>query len=396
MRLRADHLTASLIILLGLGLSLLNWPFITQLFVAADGSLFYSQDVPIFYRAAQHALNGDIQSLYLADIGALDEALTTRNEEALNALAPFPYPPVTFLVIAPLAWLSLGAAKMLWVILGIAAMITPFLIPPINRHFPWLRQFPLPLQCLIVLSCGMQLLLLATRTGQLGIMLGPVLLLALALRRNRPAVAGVMLGLLIIKPQLALALPLLFLLERNWRLLLIASITALMLIAASIALYGIEPWHLYPQPADRFSQLVLSDLQAHHTNGVSFFNAFISNGIDANGAFMGHFLICMMAISGFIYARTRLDYDVALIALTLGLTMLLSPYARLYDMTLLPYLILTLCELSKAKTKAVDLLLIGVLCVFPLYNGMSAQFGFPLMLLLTGWRIYILAPKQAV
>jgi hypothetical protein len=64
----------------------------------------------------------------------------------------------------------------------------------------------------------------------------------LTLRDRRPIVAGICLGMLTIKPQLALLLPIIPLLERRWMLLLTAGLTTVGLVLLSALAFGMDSW----------------------------------------------------------------------------------------------------------------------------------------------------------
>ena len=78
--------------------------------------------------------------------------------------------------------------------------------------------------------------------GQYGYLLAGLLIGGLSLRDSRPILAGILLGLATIKPQLGLLLPILLLAQRQWWVIAAASATALLLLGLSLAVDGIEVW----------------------------------------------------------------------------------------------------------------------------------------------------------
>jgi hypothetical protein len=69
--------------------------------------------------------------------------------------------------------------------------------------------------------------------------------LATFLTDRRPLLAGVLFGLTCYKPQFGLLLPLAFVVGGYWRVFAGAALSVLVLVAASLALFGIETWQAF-------------------------------------------------------------------------------------------------------------------------------------------------------
>jgi hypothetical protein len=78
--------------------------------------------------------------------------------------------------------------------------------------------------------------------GQTGLLTAACLLGGLRLRPTRPALAGVLFGLLLCKPQFALLIPLALLAARDWRCIAGAALTVAVLIALATAAFGWTAW----------------------------------------------------------------------------------------------------------------------------------------------------------
>ncbi len=81
--------------------------------------------------------------------------------------------------------------------------------------------------------------------GQNGAFTGALFLGGLFLCRASPLTAGVLFGILTVKPHLGILIPFVLLLQRNWRCIASASVTALLLITTSVLIWGIAPWQYY-------------------------------------------------------------------------------------------------------------------------------------------------------
>src|SRR5579884_4107717 len=82
-------------------------------------------------------------------------------------------------------------------------------------------------------------------TGQNGFLTAALLLGGLLQLERRPVLAGVMFGLLTVKPQLGVLLPIALLLTGRWRTIAAAAATAVALVALTTAIYGASVWTAY-------------------------------------------------------------------------------------------------------------------------------------------------------
>ena len=161
--------------------------------------------------------------------------------------SPFLNPPPLVWLAAPLTLLPFDAAIVLWsALLAAAALLTWYLVAPGGRlvraaHLAlWLGLFPVAF----------------------GLMVGqPVALVAAAVagcwwlaERDRPVLAGLVLSLAAIKPQVALLAPLCLLVSGHWRIFAgwLAAVGAMALMAA--ALLGIDGIHRYQEVLSLASQ----------------------------------------------------------------------------------------------------------------------------------------------
>ena len=111
-------------------------------------------------------------------------------------------------------------AQLLWSLAGLACLLTAGLAFCRRR---------LVLLALLVSPAS----LLTLVTGQTGYFTAALLLFGLAILPRRPVLAGIAFGLLTLKPQLGVLLPVFLLARRDWATIAAATITALGLVAAS-------------------------------------------------------------------------------------------------------------------------------------------------------------------
>ncbi len=195
------------------------WPF------AAIGN-----DFTYTWVAARLAWAGQAAAAY-------DVAGFTRIVHALLPAMPageysLAYPPPILLLLAPLGALSLPGAFFAYM-LGSAALFAAALWAVCPRR---------AVLAAAVLAPGVALNLWF---GQNGLLFGGLLGLALAWARTRPRLAGVALGMLALKPHLAVALGLVLLLGRRWTVLAVAAATVAALGLLSVAVFGAAVWGQY-------------------------------------------------------------------------------------------------------------------------------------------------------
>lgn len=214
-----------------------------------------------------------------------------------TALRPFPYPPTGLLLIKPLGWFSYTTALVVWTALGIIAFA---LALRLYGKRGWLA--------LLAPMVGMTVVV-----GQASLLLGAALAGGVALSKDRPVIAGALLGLLgAVKPQIAVLVPLALVCGRHWRALGTTVIVGASTIVASLLL-GSHLWLDWLNSLNGFLQQV-QDENFRHMN--------MAPGI----------LFAPLGILAVWYVWTRTDKaELRLLALVAG-TCLSLPYLMEYDL----------------------------------------------------------------
>jgi alpha-1,2-mannosyltransferase len=147
----------------------------------------------------------------------------------------FSYPPHILLFIFALGVLPYFPALFAWSAAGLAALIAC-----LRKSMP--ERCSWPVLALIASSPASVSNLVS---GQNGAFTAAFFLGGFYLCETSPVVAGVLFGLLTIKPHLGILVPLVLLLRRNVKCIVSAGVTSLSLIAVSFALWGVAPWQDY-------------------------------------------------------------------------------------------------------------------------------------------------------
>jgi hypothetical protein len=178
--------------------------------------------------------------------------IVTYNDELARLVGPgypgqnWPNPPTALVVMAPFGLLAYFPALAAWFALSVLAFYLAG-----RRQVSDLRTLAVVLVSPAALLCVI--------SGQSSFLTTAALLAIFAWLDKRPAVAGILIGLLTVKPQLGILFPFMLLASGRWRVFLWAALTTVALIAASTALGGLEGWHDYIAKALPLQREVLGD-----------------------------------------------------------------------------------------------------------------------------------------
>jgi hypothetical protein len=194
---------------------------------AAAGDDLAFPDFAAFWAAGALTLEGTPALAY--DWTAHKAAQTSGLGFEYSGWMAWHYPPHFQLLVTPFATVPLWVGMALWIALTLALYL----------RVCW-RILPDPVALAAALAAAPTAIMLVN--GQTGFLTGGLLGLLLLDLDRRPARAGVALGLLSIKPQLALALPFALIAAGRWRTLIAATATVLVLAAVAWALLGAATW----------------------------------------------------------------------------------------------------------------------------------------------------------
>lgn len=169
-------------------------------------------------------------------------------------------------------------------------------------------------------------------TAQNGFITAALFLYGMALRDRRPVLAGVAFGLLTVKPQLGLLIPILLLYERQWRVIASAGMTTIGLLALSGFVFGGEAWLGYVQNTWPMQTQVMNEGTGIFVGMMpSVFGALRLHGYDAAFAMTGHLVFALMILAGFVVSLGRMTSAEDRTASLIFATFLITPYSLVYD-----------------------------------------------------------------
>ena len=185
-----------------------------------------------FFAAGRMVLNGQASLVY--DIAAHRAVEVTI--APMRGMLPFPYPPPFLFFVTPFALTPFWLAFALWLIVTGALYVLGAL-----RFTRWPYALANPP------------LLVTAMIGQTGFLISGIFMIGLSLIARRPLVAGMVLGLLVLKPQLALLLPFAAIAGRHWRVIAGAAVSSSLLLLIALAVFGIGAYEGFLSIVPRYA-----------------------------------------------------------------------------------------------------------------------------------------------
>ena len=156
----------------------------------------------------------------------------------------------------------------------------------------------------------------------------------IGVERNRMILAGIALGILTIKPQLGVLVPIALIASLNWRTFVSASVTTITLAAVSVAVLGIGVWQAFwLQAPVATAAMELGSVE--WTKMISVYGSARQLGLGSGPAYAVQIVAGIGALTC-VWVAWRRSTDMAVRApVLLGGTLLVTPFALSYDLTLL-------------------------------------------------------------
>jgi hypothetical protein len=231
------------------------------------------------------------------------------------------YPPPFLLIATALAFLAYIPALVVWQAASLGAFMS-------------LMWKLVPRWETILLILAAPVTLVCVTHGHNGFLTAFLLGGGLLLLEKKPLTAGLLLGCLIYKPQLALIIPPLLLITRNWRAIAGACLSAALLIAATLLFWGWPVWQAFIDSLPLTRDVVLEQGRTGWYKIMSPFSAVRMWGgsIPAAYAVQSLFTVAAIAAVAFLSLRDNAKLRNAAVAATVILS---TPYVLDYDFVVL-------------------------------------------------------------
>jgi hypothetical protein len=236
------------------------------------------------------------------------------------------YPPHVVLFVWPLGLMPYLFAYIAWCVIGIALYL-----------FACASALPRERLLFLAVAPGVAVCVFF---GQNGFYTAALLIGGLLALDRRPVLAGVLFGILTIKPQLGLLLPIILLLERRWATIASAAATVALLVVATAMLFGWDVW------LDYWHKIVPQQMWLTENAGGLMFSLVSSLFFGARLIYLplGVAWAIQYAGSAFAVAAVvwtywkRRDANLSL-ALFVTATFLFTPYILNYDMVMFGFVV---------------------------------------------------------
>lgn len=343
---------ALFVVLSGLAVGLIYhiqlWTFDESGFSVMSDRLPY-WDFTNLWAGSKMAVEGHVGDLfnvdvYRANLRAMFSPLLPNQE--------WSYPPNILLIGAPLSQLPIFAAYVVWTAGSI--WLLHLAIRPMSM--------PLPVHLAAVFSPPV---FMNALFGQNGAVTAALLIGGLLIAPKRPIFAGVLFGLLTIKPHLGILVPFCLLASWNWRAILSAGVTSIAFAAATGLFFGFQVW---PDFVNQTGPLMTRILEApypqlYHANAMTVFILARAAGAGLTAAYIMQGAATLVAIGVVIWMwrpSNPIDHR-SRVAITATLAIVATPYGYTYDTIPMAIALAWLYTIS-AKPR---LGFMGVLWLFP-------------------------------
>jgi hypothetical protein len=255
------------------------------------------------------------------------------------------YPPQVSLLFAPFAELPYAEALILW--LALSSLLYGLCCYAVWRTCPNLHNHKLTVLILAIAFPAFWHLIAWGQTSALA--LACFTLAFFSLRVQRKFLAGLALGCLIFKPQLAVAVALVFTVTLNWKIIAGALISSAAQLTAACFYYGAGPLRDWPHTLlDVPRQLPLLEPRLYQTHSLRTFWTMLVPWFSVSLAlyFISAIVVFVLTIASW---RSRLPLSLRFSALLFA-TVLLAPHLTVYDLVILAPAFLLLSDWIVAQS----------------------------------------------
>lgn len=288
--------------------------------VKASSSLI-GRDFVNVWTGANILFNGNLEDLY--DLVSYAEFQRKIIDPRIG-IHNFSYPPHVLLFIFPFALMGYVPALLTWIIVSGGAFVA--------AAKSYVSGTTVPLWSVIILPASM----INIWAGHYGFVIGAMLLAGFAWLSQHPLRAGVLFGLMTIKPHLGVLIPLVLVVRGEWRAFGSATVITLLLVATSGSLFGFELWRQWITDTLGYQNDLITDIDPiKYLYPRMMPTVWVSFRLICGEAVAGilQITIAVTAIAVVLISAWRRisNQDLGLIVATA--TFLILPYAFNYDMT---------------------------------------------------------------
>jgi hypothetical protein len=316
------------------------WTWTSHGFTVPDASR-PGVDFSIFWSASYVMLHGSPWQVY--DYGLFEKVEVAHFDFLHGNFLPWLYPPTFLLLVTPFALLPPTVAFVLFV--GVSTLlfvIGALRVSGLASSFNGLRSSWLP-----VAACPC--IFVAAVFGQNSILTGALAAFALYWIDRKPALAGLCIGLLAIKPQMALLFPFVLIAAGAWRAFAAAAVSATLFGSLSAFVCGAQCLRPFLLITSVTRELILEHSGHYWLASPTTFAALRAGGVPLTLAYIGEAGVALIAAAAACHVwkitrDTRLRAAILVVA-----TLIANPYVWHYELAWLGIALACLTSIGFSK-----------------------------------------------
>jgi alpha-1,2-mannosyltransferase len=346
----------------------------------ASGSYRPGTDFSVFWVASHVMLHGAPAQVYdYVAFGKLERLLLDGYQH--GGFLPWLYPPMFLLLVTPLALLPFWPAFFVFVAASAAVFVAAVLrVSGLANALGDAK-----LAGLVVVACPC--VFVCATFGQNALLTAALAAFAVYWVERKPVLAGLCIGLLAAKPQMALLFPLVLIAARAWRVMAVAAVTAVLFTVLSLAVCGLQSLHLFLASASLARDITLEHGERFWLASSTPFAAFRLAGMDLTLAYLAQAGVALVAAAAACYVWRRTQEIGARASILAVATLIANPYTWHYELTwlgiALACMVATGLRRGWARGEQTILALAWILPLYEFFNRVAEwpQVG-PIILLL--------------
>ncbi|WP_322069875.1 glycosyltransferase family 87 protein [Paraburkholderia bannensis] len=340
------------------------WARVTHGFVATDTAK-PAGDFAVFWSASHVMLHGTAQQVYnFNTFSVAERALSGMFPK--NSFLPWLYPPTFLVLVTPLALLPFLLSYALFIGASLFAYVKGALA--VSRLAQWSGSARMAVLLLVTSPC----VFVAALFGQNSLLTASLAVFAVRWVERYPVRAGICIGLLCIKPQMAVVFPFVLIATRAWRTFASAAVTVLVCAGLSVAVCGTHTIKLSFLAADLARSLLLEHGPNFWLASPTTFAALRLGDVPLPVAYLIQGAVATLAVASAcqVWSRTR---DAGARAAILALaTLIANPYVWHYELAwlglTLAWLLATGLRSGWLRGEQTVIVLAWLLPLFELFN----------------------------
>lgn len=340
------------------------WARITHGFLAT-GTARPAGDFAVFWSASHVMLHGTAAQVYnFTSFSAAAAQLFGPSPK--DSFLPWLYPPTFLLFVTPFALLPFLLSYALFVATSLFIYVKGALA--VSELARWTGNIRVAILLIASLPC----VFVAALFGQNSLLTAALALFAVRWIDRFPVRAGICIGLLAIKPQMAMLFPFLLIATRSWRAFASAAVTATAFAAVSIAVLGTPTLKLSFLAADLARSVILEQGRLFWLASPTAFAALRLGGVPLQLAYVIQGAIAALAIAAACHIWRKTRDPGARIAILAVATLIANPYVWHYELAwlgfTLAWLLATGLRTGWQRGEQTIIVLAWLLPVFELFN----------------------------